>query len=398
MRRARPPWFAVALTAGLVGSGCVLVPRAERALAGDSAAAGEGGLLQLGNLAPSRMQSALKNAVGLGPDETLARQLAREGDALFRDAMQQQGDARRAAFASAGDRFAKAAARWPDSLVEEDSLYMAGESYFFADRYHQAAKIYEQLMKKYPQTRRIDVVDARRFELARYWLKLADTTASEWTPNFTDSQRPWLDSRGNALRVLRKIRLDDPTGKLADDATVAAANAQFLRGNYLQADELYADLRSAFPSSPHQFQAHLLGLKCKLMMYQGPSYDGKPLEQAAQILEQIRRQFPDEAKREVEYLTNAAKEIRLHKALREWELARYFDRRSEYAAARQHYQAVIQQYADTSLAPPATQRLAELGGLPDRSPPSLPWLTSLFPHNKQDPPLVATTPADTQQR
>ena len=46
---------------------------------------------------------------------------------------------------------------------------------------------------------------------------------------------------------------------------LAAANAYFAAADYFRADALYTDLRKAFPSSEHQFIAHFLGLKTKLL-------------------------------------------------------------------------------------------------------------------------------------
>ena len=45
------------------------------------------------------------------------------------------------------------------------------------------------------------------------------------------------------------MRIDDPTGKLADDATIALANAYFEQERYLDAADTYEDLRVNFPSS-----------------------------------------------------------------------------------------------------------------------------------------------------
>ena len=127
------------------------------------------------------------------------------------------------------------------------------------------------LVKKYPNSRYMDTVDKRRFAMGRYWIEHQEVNP-DWpvTPNLLGKDRPLFDKFGHGVRVLDKIRFDDPTGKLADDATMAAAVAQFKAGNYARADELFTDLRRSFPNSEHQFQAHVLSLKCKMKIYQGP--------------------------------------------------------------------------------------------------------------------------------
>ncbi len=48
------------------------------------------------------------------------------------------------------------------------------------------------------------------------------------------------------------MRLDSPTGRLADDSTMELANNAFEKGNYEEAADLYEDLRTTYPDSPHQ--------------------------------------------------------------------------------------------------------------------------------------------------
>ncbi|HTN76806.1 MAG TPA: outer membrane protein assembly factor BamD, partial [Pirellulaceae bacterium] len=206
--------------------------------------------------------------------------------------------------------------------------------------------------------------------------------------------KPWRDTRGNALRVYDKIRIDDPTGKLADDATLAAANAHFIAGSYMKADEYYGDLRKAFPSSEHQFKAHYLGLKTKLLCYQGSDYAGDALDEGEKLVKQIRKQFPREAQDEKEFLARAHAEIRFKKAEREWDMAQYFSRRGEYGAARLYQQLCIDEYHDTPFADRAKQQLAEQASYPAEPPKYFDWLVEMFPREKPAKPLFySDTPA-----
>jgi outer membrane protein assembly factor BamD (BamD/ComL family) len=214
----------------------------------------------------------------------------------------------------------------------------------------------------------------------------------------TDNARPWRDSFGNAVRVYDRIRLDDPTGKLADDATMAAGNAKFAAGKFLDADDFYTDLRRTFPSSEHQFRAHLLGVKSKLQSYTGPSYDGKALDGAEELILQIRKQFPAEAEAEREYLAKAYAEVRFKKAEREWTLARYYEKRSEYGGARYYYNVVVNDYDDTPFADKARQRLQEIGGKPATPPQRLSWLVKIFPETDDIKPLLASGSSETKRR
>jgi outer membrane protein assembly factor BamD (BamD/ComL family) len=292
----------------------------------------------------------------------------------------------------AAPKYAAAADKWPDSALAMDALFSAAECYFFADEYPQASLYYEKLIKAFPNNRYLDTVDQRRFLIAKYWLALnQESPEPVYYCNWFNRTRPWRDARGHGLRIFDKIRVDDPTGRLADDATLAAANEQFQTGKFFKADEYYSDLRTAYPTSEHQFLAHFLGLKAKLNCYQGPEYGGTALDEAEKLVKQIRRQFPQEAEREREYLDRAAAEIRYLKAQRIMFLADYYDQRRQYRSAQHYLEQVVTEYRDTPLAQRAQERMGQIAGLPPEPAQVAPWIVGLFPESDKVKPLLAAT-------
>ncbi|HUE74312.1 MAG TPA: outer membrane protein assembly factor BamD [Pirellulaceae bacterium] len=344
----------------------------------------------LDDFSPKKIAQNWKKMTGRGPNKRLAKDLYESAEREYNAiAAMPAGEERTARFLAVGDRFAKAAEYWPGSAVEMDALFMAGEAHFFADHYWDATKFYERLVKGYPNNRYLDTVDARRFAIARYWLQLNEEHPEPFFyANFINEARPWRDARGHALRQYEKIRLDDPTGKLADDATLAVANAHFKSGRYLKADESYTDLRKSYPRSEHQFSAHYLGLKAKLESYLGPDYSGSALEEGEKLIKQMRRQFPNESEREREYLDRAAAEIRYKQAEKLFFFGRYHDKRGEYRAAGRRFQQIITDYPDTPFAEKAEERLRQIQGLPPVPPQRLPWLTKLFPTADKVKPIL----------
>lgn len=332
---------------------------------------------------------ATKKLSGQGPNRDIAKQRYREADDLYRQAIAAEQSKKTGIFEMAAIKFAEAADRWPDSALAMDALFMTGESYFFADNYPQANMAFERLIKAFPNNRYMDTVDQRRFSIARYWLELNRENPEPWFyANYFSKSRPWKDARGSGLRIFDKIRVDDPTGRLSDDATLAAGNEHFASRKFNKADEYYSDLRKSYPTSEHQFLAHFLGLKAKLNSYTGPAYGGTVLDEAEKLIKQMRRQFPQEAEREREYLERAAAEIRYHKAERLSFLARYYDNRAEYRAASHYYARVVREYEDTPLAATANDRLATITGLPAVPPQKLEWLVNLFPESDDVKPLI----------
>ena len=175
----------------------------------------------ISELAPSKNIKRWKKLIGRGPDEQKARDAYAHGESLFR---QQK-------YADAAKEFTVAYKRWPDSPLEEDALFMCGESNFFADKYVAATDTYELLVKKYSGTQYLDKISARRFAIARYWEQY-EQPHPDWfmTPNIVDNKRPLFDTKGHAMRSYDKVRIDDPTGPLADDSIMATANAYFVSG------------------------------------------------------------------------------------------------------------------------------------------------------------------------
>lgn len=343
----------------------------------------------LDSFSPTNVKAAIKGVTGYGPDPKIARQLFVEAEDVYAAALRAPEAERNSQLAAAGAKYAAAADRWPGSVLEHDALFKAGECFFFADQYPKANEQYEKLVKAHPNSRYMDVIDAHRFSIAQYWLDLDQTAHIPFYAfNVTNKSRPWYDTSGHAFRVFDRIRIDDPTGKLSDDATLAAANAHFAAGKYLKADDLYTDLRKTFPSSEHQFLAHFLGLKSKLLSYQGPDYSGDALDQAEQLVKQIRKQFPQQAEAEREFLAKSFAEIRFRKAERLWTMGLYHELRTEYGASNYYFQQILKDFADTPFVEQAQQHMQEHAGKPPVPPQPLEWLTQVFPKTQPQKPLI----------
>ncbi|MGM0488974.1 MAG: outer membrane protein assembly factor BamD [Planctomycetota bacterium] len=362
--------------------------------------------LGFSDFSPSNIGATIKELAGQGPDQQVAQELYEEAEDIYNKAIAARGervervdDDTRDMFVQASNKYAAAAGRWPNSALEENALFRAGESMFFADRYVQANEHFEELLENYPNSRYLDWVGARRFEIAQYWIDLDTADGSPLISlKLENKERPWSDTFGHAIRVYDRMRLDDPTGKLADDATIAAANAYFIRGNYVDADQYYTDLRRNFPSSEHQFMAHYLGIQAKLRGYRGPEYTGEVLDEAEKLVKQIRRQFPTEYRRREAEVEKAYREIRYRQAEREWNLVEYYHFRRQYGAARFYCDLIVKEFPDTPFAEKARLKMVECAGKPRTPPQRLAWLVELFPDGKPPEPEMSTPGSDTKRR
>jgi TolA-binding protein len=332
-----------------------------------------GGLL--GDAGFKEKVSGLKESVGLGPNQKQAQVDFDAAEKLF------QGEK----YNEAAKLYKKAVAGWPDSQLEQDAMFMQAESYFFAARYSKASNAYEALIRKYTNSSHLDKCITRQFAIARYWEQY-DQYKSHWamTPNVFDSTRPLFDMIGRAMKNYDNIRIDDPTGPLADDAIMAMGNSYFVRGRYYDSDEQYELLRKEYPRSDHQFEAHVLGLQSKLRKYQGSSYDDTPLREAKLLAKQLKIQFagklkPDQREEIVEIEAQLNKEL----ANREFNMAKHYDDLKEYGSAKFYYAQVLKDYPQTPLAEESRTRLAAMGALPDRPSSYLDPILNLMPQSAE---------------
>ena len=331
-----------------------------------------------------------KKLIGKGPNEGIAKAAYKEGETLFRQRK----------YAEAAKKFRVAYDRWPDSPMEEEAIYLAGESHIFADKNPKADDDFALLIKKYPGTTHLDNVVARRFAVGRYWEgKASEQKRFALTPNLTDKTQPLFDTGGHALKCYERIRLDDPTGPLADDSLMASANYHFTRSHWEDADYFYSLLRTEYPKSEHQYQAHLLGLQAKLRRYQGPSYDIKPIDEADDVAQQLLAQFNSELGTERERILQVRTEIRAQRALREFNMAEWYYKGKHFTSAKIYYAEVIKDYPDTRLAQESKSKIDTCRDLPDAKPP-FEWLVKVLPQSKKETPTinVAQTPSTAKSR
>ena len=334
---------------------------------------------------PTATTRLVNFVTGNSTDPGKGKELYQKGDAIFRAATGKSKKEAVDEYYQASKLFRKAGDAAKGSALQQDALFMQAESLFFADRLTDASKVYEKLQKDFPRNRHNDRVAARLFSISRYWIDAARAGDDSWFKlNLTDEKRPTYDAKGHAIRVLDQIRYDDPTGRLADDATMAAA-AEYIRlKDYEKADEFLTDLRETFTDSDHMFLAHLLGIRCKLEVYAGPKYSGLVLEEAEDLVRQTRTRFPDKLrdKKYSEMIARAAAEIAFHSAERLADRATYNENRQEYGAARENYRRLLARYPDTPQAGQARERLAQIEDLPASPPQRLAWLTDIFPDSK----------------
>jgi outer membrane protein assembly factor BamD (BamD/ComL family) len=335
---------------------------------------------------PKNIGQTIEVWTGRGPNETVAHQLYAQADELYR----------KKDYHDAALKYEAAANRFPGTTLAEDATFMAGEGHFFADEYSKADDRYGTVIKQFPNTRFMNMIVYRQFAIGVYWLQYDHVHPGYFLkPNFTDRTIPMFDTFGYAIRAFDEVRLNDPRGKLADEAIWMTANAYFVEHHYDDADYYYKLIRTDYPKSSHQKDAHLLGIQTKLHLYQGPMYDERPLKQAEELIDQTLAQYGRELGDEHDRLMTAKGEIHAQYALRYWSDGQFYEKTKHYGAAKIYYAEIVKKYPQTELAKQSEVRLAAIGPLPDNPPDYFKYLAIVFDGedpNKQDSLTAGKTP------
>ena len=320
-------------------------------------------------LDPSKSFSKARDLIGLGPDQNKANESMKKG----RDILSANPDLKdQKKNLEAAKHFAEAGKRYPDSLLEEDSLHLAGECYFFADDYYHAYLMYQKLMIKYPHSKYVDNGIRRLFRIAQYW-ELAAEKGGGATINVTDKSLPRYDTFGFAKKAYETIFTYDPNGPISDDALMALATAYMKKGryqgddNYNQAAYYYQQLREEHPLSKHIAKAYEYELYARTQAYLGAEHPGRTLEEARKLAGITMRQFGNELDSEAKAgIMEIREEILAKEAERLWEVGQFYDiKKRHYGSAKLYYERLIIEYPQTQYAEKARKRMKQIENLPD---------------------------------
>ena len=350
--------------------------------------------LLLDDLSPSQIGTTLKTRFSTGESKTAAESVYAEAKQFYEQGTQAinaapNGDQHEAYFISAANKFKTAGSLWPDSSLAEDALFYEGESFFFANRYVQANRAYEGLIAEYSGTRYLDRAEQRRYSIAVYWLDLKKNGAS--MVSLKDAKRPKFSLTSEARRILHRIRIDDPSGKLADDATFALGTAYMAINRHEDAAETFSYLRKDYPGSEYQFKSQMLELESRLKSYRGPDYDGLPLAEAKKLQQQIVKQFPNESSQHMDILNQQSALIKNQLAQRDYQIGEFYEGKGQNLAAKIYYEKVQEDHSNTVFENGLSEKIATVAAKPATPAPPAQWLPNMFPDGNPEKPILSTS-------
>ena len=314
----------------------------------------------------STLYNKWRDYIGMGPNEKEALAIMKKATL---ELMEWEKSKEPKTLSGAGELYEKAGKKWPDSILEEDALFYAGECAFFGKNYTKAKTFYKALLKKYSNSvLRRDAME-RLYWIGIYWVKCAEEDP-EVIGRFEGKERPRFSDFAGAKDAFETIFTNDVSDRgRAPDAVFALANAYMRRGvkqgdaSFEEAAKYYQRLYEFYPACKYADNAYQLAMLALYQSYRGPFYDSTPLRRAEEIAKAAQRAHKGDQK----VIEEQLRLIREKQA--EYLLVRgeYYEKKKIYASARSYYQRLIDEFPDSEYAAKGAERYTAIRENPAES-------------------------------
>jgi outer membrane assembly lipoprotein YfiO len=242
-------------------------------------------------------------------------------------------------YKKAATEFDKLINSFEGSSLVPDAGYYGGLSYEKTEDYYKAYLIYNKIISQYPKSKRNPQIIEQMYNIGVLFLNGAKRKIMglEVLPALTTSQQIFLSIITHA-----------PYSAFGDDAQFQLGQAYKKMGNYNMAVEAFGDLLKKYAESPLVGRAQYEIAICSLQASKPAAYEQETTEKAIKEFEDfIEESPPDDLRQEAQ---KTVIELQSRKAKHEYDIAKYYESRREYASALIYYKAVVNDYPETEWA------------------------------------------------
>lgn len=241
-----------------------------------------------------------------------------------------------------------------DSLADENE-FLRGEILLAMGKRMDAAKTFRNLLNTHPDTRRFD-------EAVRYLYQIGD--------EYYESGMKRMEKRFALFRKRPLKRAAEVYGMVVENQpfTAAAAEAQYKIGLSHQARKEYIEAAYEFRRVIEEYggsdwvdDASFSLASSYVKGALKPEYDQSPSELAVEAIDDFIAWYPDDPRNEDLRAKRAA--MRESIARQKLNVARYYERRREFGAAKLYYELIADSFADTPQAETARAWLDKNSGV-----------------------------------
>ncbi len=250
----------------------------------------------------------------------------------------------------AAKEFKKLLRAYKESREAPEAQYYVGRCYEEQRDYYKAFLEYRKTVQVYPSTRRFDEMLEREYQIGNYFLagkkrKVFGTAAL-------------LPARDKAVEIFQAIADDGPFSEYGQLAQYKLGLAHLALADYEASVAAFEQVITRYPDSPLVDDARFQIAQASLKGTFRPEYDQSPTDLAIRELDAFLREYPESA-----LATDAVarvQELKERRAHHEFEVGQFYERRRHPTSARIYYDAIVRQFAETSWAPKAAERLSVL--------------------------------------
>lgn len=243
--------------------------------------------------------------------------------------------------------------RWLKAGGDEErhyeAVYLLGETHFEARDFWQAVKQYTTVAEN-TSGELFHLANQRSVDVARAFL--AGQKRIVW-------RILRLPAYDEGVEILDRVWERMPGSRLGELALKLKADFYFVRGDVDLAQDEYANLAQQYPSGRYVQFAMLRTAEAAEAAFPGIRFDDLPLVEADERYRQVLATFPGYAEREG--VTQRLEGIRQQRAEKDYDIARWYERTRQPAAAEFYYRRILDDWPGTLAAAEAQSRLRALG-------------------------------------
>jgi len=244
--------------------------------------------------------------------------------------------------------FKKLLGAYEKSAEAAESQYYLGLIEEAQDNFYEAYLAYQKVIDKYPFSERIQEVIKREYKIAEAFMSGKKRKALGIV----------LPVDNPAIEIFSKIVENSTYGPLAPAAQYKLGLV--LKGlmRYYEAEEAFNKVITNYPKSEWVAAAKFQLAACRAAVSRGPEYDQGAAQEAKEKFEEFLEQHPD-AVLSRDAQANIA-QLREKEAESSYDIARFYEKQSQSAAAKIYYSEIVNNYPNSAWAAKALERLRVL--------------------------------------
>lgn len=253
-----------------------------------------------------------------------------------------------------GKEAAKASQRWqkahPNHPKLIEALLLEGDAQVTRGSFYKSLFPYEVVIRQYPGTEYFSTAMERELNVAQLFTK-------GWKRAYLGI--PLLPNGSEAEEIYIRTQERAPGTEMGEQASIMLGDHFFTTGQMRSAAEAYDLFLVNYPTSLRREWAMLRLIQANLATFKGPQFSATGLIEAAQRIKDYRREFPVAAER----IGADALLVRIDEslALKEYHVARWYERVGQSISAATMYQRLVRDYPQTGAAELAIDRLKVIG-------------------------------------